>query len=150
MQTYPISNRKEFMAKLLKSDLFDSFEVKEVIIHAAFKLVIDGGRNMDYFDTLNGETYSKLLTWGEVRKNVYELMQGTKLPTYFKIVLGTNQNKTASLAPEASAFYLNIHFKENQISCSTGTAYKTFTLDQSADKLWDEKMKNFLFKYNFM
>ncbi len=131
MQTYPISNRKEFMAKLLKSDLFDTFEVKEVIIHAAFKLVIDGGRNMDYFDTLNGETYSKLLTWGELRKNVYELMQGSKMPTYFKI-------------------YLNIHFKDNQISCSTGTSYKTFTLDQSADKLWDEKMKQFLFKYNFM
>ena len=36
MQTYPISNRKEFMAKLLKSDLFDTFEVKEVIIATSF------------------------------------------------------------------------------------------------------------------
>ena len=150
METYPISNRKEFMNKLLKSELFDTFEVKEIVIHAAFKLVIDGNRNMDYFDTLNDETYSKLLTWGEVRKHVYELMQGTKMPTYFKIILGTNKEKTASLSPEASAFCLNIHFKENQISCSTGTSYKTFTLDKSADTLWDEKMKQFLFKYQFM
>ena len=150
MQTFPISNRKEFMTKLLKSELFDSFEVKEIVIHTAFKLIIDGKRNMDYFDTLNDETYSKLLTWGEVRKNVYELMQGNKMPTYFKIILGTNTDKTTSISTDVSAFYLNIHFKENQITCSTGTSYKTFTLDQSADTLWDEKMKHFLFKYNFM
>ncbi|MDF2879143.1 MAG: hypothetical protein K0S30_2239, partial [Clostridia bacterium] len=28
MQSYDISNKKEFMSKLLKSHLFDSFEVR--------------------------------------------------------------------------------------------------------------------------
>lgn len=150
MESYDISNRKEFMAKLLKADLFDSFEVKEVVIHSAFKMILDGSRNQEYFDPIEDQTYSSQLTWGEMRKYVYELMQGTKLPTYFKIVLATNIAKTASLSDDVSSFYLNIHFKDNQITCSTAAAYKTFILDKSADVLWDEKIKQFLFKYNFM
>ena len=77
-------------------------------------------------------------------------MQGQKLPTYFKFVLSTNTDKTASISPDASTFYLNITFKDNLTSCSTGLAYRTFTLDQSADKLWDERIKNFLFKQEFI
>ena len=41
-------------------------------------------------------------------------------------------------------------FKNNQTTCTTGTAYSEFTLDQSADHLWDERIKNFLFKYQFI
>lgn len=153
MQLFEITNRKEFMAKLLKSDLFDTFEVREVIAHMAFKIIISGERNQDYFTDLNEESLeprSDYLAWGELRRHVYELMQGSKLPTYFKIILSTNKEKTASLSTDASTFYLNITFKENQISCSTGMAYKTFTMDKSSETLWDEKIKNFLFKYEFM
>ena len=153
MQSFDITNRKEFMAKLLKSDLFDSFEVREVISHTAFKLVIDGKRNMDYFNNIQNDSdamYSQYLSWGELRKHVYELMQGHKLPTYFKIILSTNVDKTVQLSTDASTFYLNISFRDNQITCSTGTAYKTFTLDKSADQIWDERIKQFLFKYQFI
>ena len=55
MQVFDITNRKEFMAKLLKSDLFESFEVKEVISHTAFKLIIDGKRNKEYFNDIQNE-----------------------------------------------------------------------------------------------
>lgn len=153
MQSFDITNRKEFMYKLLKSDLFESFEVREVVSHTAFKLVIDGKRNKDYFNDMDNDpdrVYSEYLSWGEMRKHVYELMQGHKLPTYFKIVLSTKLDKTTQLSPDASTFYLNITFKDNQITCSTGTAYKTFTLDKSADQIWDERIKQFLFKYQFI
>ncbi len=153
MQSFDITNRKEFMSKLLKSDLFDTFEVREVVAHMAFKLILAGERNQDYFkDILEEETsnLSHFLTWGEIRKHVYELMSGHKLPTYFKIILSTNTEKTEGLSPDASTFYLNITFKDNQMSCSTGMAYKTFTLDKSSEQLWDEKIKNFLFKYQFI
>lgn len=149
MQAFEITNRKEFMAKLLKSELFDTFEVKEAVIHTAFKMVLDGKRHLDYYDTPH-EGYSKLLTWKEMRPYVYELMQGHKLPVYFKIILCTNTEKTAALSPSASTFFLNITFKDNKTTCSTGTSYQTFTLDQSADKIWDDKIKRFLFKYQFI
>lgn len=153
MQSFDITNRKEFMSKLLKSDLFDSFEVREVAIHVSFKMILDGKRNTDYFQDINEDpekVYSTYLTWGEVRKHVYELMQGTKLPTYFKIILSTSREKTHQISPDVSTFYLNITFKNNQTTCTTGTAYSVFTLDQSADHLWDERIKDFLFKYQFI
>lgn len=153
MQSFEISNRKEFMSKLLKSDLFETFEVREVVAHVAFKMVLDGKRNKEYFQDLTKDpdiVYSDYLTWAEMRKHVYELMLGNKLPTYFKIILSTNKDKTLQLSPDASTFYLNITFKENQITCSTGTAYTDFTLDKSADHIWDERIKHFLFKYQFI
>lgn len=150
MQSYDISNKKELMAKLLKSDVFDNFEVREVILHTAFKMVLEGKRNKDYFNIDVDTSYSLYLTWGEIRKYVYGLIQGNQSPTYFKIVLATDDEKTASLSHDASAFYLNILFKENHLTCSTGTSYKSFTLDQSADKLWDDYTKDFLFHYHFI
>ena len=153
MQSFDITNRKEFMSQLLKSDLFDTFEIREVVAHMAFKMILSGERNHEYFVDINEETLtplSQFLTWGDVRKHVYELMSGHKLPTYFKIILSTNYDKTIDLSPDASTFYLNITFKDNQINCSTGMAYKTFTMDKSSEQLWDEKIKNFLFKYQFI
>ena len=53
MQSFEITNRKLFMSKLLKSDLFDSFEVREVIVHTAFKMILEGKRNLSYFQDIN-------------------------------------------------------------------------------------------------
>lgn len=151
MEIYTISNKKEFMNKLLKSDLFDTFEVREVILHTAFKSVLDGNRNQDFFSDLESEEeLSPFVTWKEIKNYVYQFVMGHKLPTYFKIVLSTNTPKTNSLSPLASTFFLNISFKDNEIKCSTGVAYKEFTLDKSCEQLWDEKIKHFLFKYNFL
>lgn len=150
MQSYDISNKKEFMSKLLKSDLFDTFEVREVILHTAFKMMLDGKRNADYFDREDPLFNTIYLSWHEMRKYVYELIQGTTLPTYFKIILGTNAEKTVALSQDISTFYLNIQFKENNIICSTGVSYKHFSLDQSADTLWDKHIKEFLFHHHFI
>lgn len=153
MQSFDITNRKDFMAKLLKSELFDTFEVREIVAHVAFKMVLEGKRNKDYFNDINDDSltsYSDYLSWGELRRHVYELMIGKKLPTYFKIILSTSKEKTAQLSPDAATFYLNITFKENQVACTTGTAYTNFTMDKSAEKAWDERMQHFLLKYDFI
>lgn len=153
MEAFDITNRKDFMAKLLKSDLFDTFEVREIVAHVAFKMVLDGKRNNDYFHDIDEDpetVYSSYLTWGEMRRHVYELMTGKKLPTYFKIIFSTSQAKTSQLSSDASTFYLNITFKDNHITCSTGTAYNCFTLDKSAEKIWDDRIRHFLLKQAFI
>lgn len=141
------------MNRLLKTNLFDTFEVREVTMHTAFKLVIDSQRNTAYFkndEHLLNDPLSEFLSWGELRPYVYELMQGNRLPTYFKIILSTNAAKTLQISSVATTFYLNILFKEECITCSTGVAYQTFTLDKSADQLWDKRMEQFLLKYDFI
>ncbi len=150
MEVFEITSRKEFMSQLLKSDLFDTFEVREVIIHGAFKILLDGKRNLDFYDSSHEVPLSTYVTWYEMKKKVYELLQGSQMPSYFKFVLSTNEEKTLALSPEASTFFLNIQLKENQTSCSTGCAYKGFTLDKSADQVWDERIKKFLLKYGFI
>ncbi len=153
MQSFDISNRKDFMASLLRTDLFDAFEVREILTHTAFKTIVDGRRNAPYFEDIDEDMrkhLSEYLTWGEMRHYVYALIKGTKLPTYFKFVLSTNLEKTAALSLDASTFYLNITFKDNQTTCSTGVAYKNFTMDKSADALWDKKIQDFLFKHQFI
>lgn len=150
MESYTISNKKEFMAKFLKSDLFDLFEVREIILHTAFKMILDGKRNKDYFCETDETAASDYLTWHEMRKYVYELIQGNKPPSYFKIVLSADSQKTSSLSEDVSTFYLNVQFKDNVITCSTGSSYKNFTLDQSADKIWDKSISDFLFQHHFI
>ena len=151
MESYSISNKKDFMSKLLKADLFDSFEVREVTLHTAYKCFLDGSRNQEFFNDIETEEIlSTFVTWKEIKPFVYNSIMGQKLPTYFKIVLSTNLQKTEAISPAASTFFLNIIFKDNEIKCSTGVAYKEFTLDNSCEKDWDERIKNFLFKYQFI
>ncbi|MEG0388587.1 MAG: DUF5721 family protein [Niameybacter sp.] len=138
------------MNKLLKSDLFDGFLVREVVMHTAFKSILDGHRNIDFYNTDDQEGLSEYLNWGELRPYAYHIIIGTKSPSYFKIILCTNDQKTAAISDQADTFFVNITFKAAEIQVSTGVAYKTFTLDKSPEKLWDEKIKHFLFKYDFL
>lgn len=138
------------MNKLLKADLFDSFEVRECIVHTSFKAIIDGKRNHDFYSTEELEELSSYLSWQELRPHAYQMIIGAKSPTYFKIILSTNKQKTSSISGEVDTCFLNITFKDNQITCSSGVSYKTFTLDKTPETLWDDKIKNFLFKYEFL
>lgn len=150
MESYTITHRKEFMNKLLKSDLFDSFLVREVVMHTAFKSILDGHRNIDFYNTDERDDLSDYLNWGEIRPYVYQIITGTKSPSYFKIILSTNAQKTIAISDQVDTFFINITFKEASIQVGTGVAYKTFTLDKSPEKIWDEKIKHFLFKYEFL
>ncbi len=150
MEAYNISNKKLFMNKLLKSELFDTFEVREIIIHAASKCIIDGKRNNEFYSSEELESLTTYLSWQELRQPAYHLMTGNKLPTYFKMVLSTSEMKTQSISEAIDTCFLNITFKDNLITCGTGVSYKTFTLDKTPETIWDEKMKQFLFKYDFL
>lgn len=105
---------------------------------------------MDFYNTDEKEGLSPYLTWGEMRPYIYNLILGSKSPSYFKIILSTNRTKTEAISDQVDTFFVNITFKSSEITVSTGVAYKTFTLDKSPESIWDNKIKNFLFKYNFL
>ncbi|MGL4346441.1 MAG: DUF5721 family protein [Cellulosilyticaceae bacterium] len=150
MEIFEIAHKKEFMAKLLKSDLFDTFQVREIILHTSFKSILDGKTNTDFYDTDEQEHLPEYLNWQHMRPYVYQLIAGSKQPSYMKIVFATTPEKTAQISEIASTFFLNITYKDHEMSCSTGIAYKTFTLDKSDEKTWDDRMKRFLLKYDFI
>ncbi|MGL4737137.1 MAG: DUF5721 family protein, partial [Cellulosilyticaceae bacterium] len=102
MEIFEITHKKAFMAKLLKSDLFDTFQVREVIIHTSFKSILDGKINSDFFDTEEKATLPEYLSWEQMRPYVYQLIAGSKQPSYLKIVFATTPEKTAQLSTVAS------------------------------------------------
>ena len=144
MVTLPIINNNLFMNCLLKQDLFDIFEVREVTLHTSYKAHLDGRRNIDFYDTEELEGLSEYLSWSELRPYVFELIKGSKSPSYLKVILSTPAAKTQEMSTEASTFFLNITYKEGVISCITGTAYTSFSLDKTLEKIWDDKMTKFL------
>lgn len=144
MVTLPIINNNLFMNCLLKQELFDPFEVREVTLHTSYKLHLDGRRNLEFYDNEALEGLSEYLSWSELRPKVFELIKGTKSPSYLKIILSTPPAKTKEISEAASTFFLNITYKEGAIACITGTAYTSFSLDKTPEKTWDDKMTKFL------
>lgn len=138
------------MSSLLKRDLFDHLEVREVTLHTFYKLHIDGKRNMDFYLEDEIEGLSEYISWSEMKDYVFELIKGKKSPTYLKVVLSTTQHQTQDISLDASTFFLNIVYKDEAIQCTTGTAYTTFTLDKTPEKAWDDQMTQFLISHNLI
>lgn len=138
------------MNYLLKQDLFDHFEVREVTLHTFYKLHIDGKRNIDFYHEDETEGLSEYISWSEMKNYLFELIKGKKSPTYLKVVLSTPQHETQDISLDASTFFLNIVYKEESIQCTTGTAYTTFTLDKTPEKAWDDHMTQFLVSHKLI
>ena len=49
MKAFELTEKKEFMHLLLRSELFDNFLLSEATIHAAVKYDIDGRINKSFF-----------------------------------------------------------------------------------------------------
>ncbi|OOB77122.1 MAG: hypothetical protein BEN18_11325 [Epulopiscium sp. Nuni2H_MBin001] len=140
MQIYNISNNKLFMKELLKSSLFDSFLVKEVIICTNIKYIIEG----------NIKAKDKYILWAEIRQQVYYLMSNSELISYFKIIFLASSSKTILISDEVTSFLLNISYKDEDITITTGCNYDKFTKDLLGEKEWDKKIEKFLCRYNFI
>lgn len=132
------------MSCLLKKDLFDHFEVREVTLHTFYKLHIDGKRNKEFYTEEEKEGLSEYISWAQMRDYIFELIKGKKSPTYLKVVLSANEHETQEISSLASTFFLNIVYNEGISQCTTGTAYTTFSLDKTPEKAWDDKMAKLL------
>lgn len=91
MKAFQLTEKKEFMHLLLRSELFDHFLLSEASIHAAVHYDIDGRLNPSFFSEdersvqqLEGLTY---MPYGRLRPVFFELIKGKSAPTAFKFVL---------------------------------------------------------------
>ena len=91
MKAFQLTEKKEFMHLLLRSELFDHFLLSEASIHAAVHYDIDGRLNPSFFSEdersvqqLEGLAY---MPYGRLRPVFFELIKGKSAPTAFKFVL---------------------------------------------------------------
>lgn len=151
-----ISNKKEFMSKLLASELFDSFLVESISIDTFNSFHIDGRIHKDFYKNNAGYVDDSHIqdnsSWAELRAVCYDLIKGKRTPLAFKMVFFCDDSMKenvikaadAGIDPAQVTLGLNIKFANGIIMITTGCAYSIFTLDKTIEKAWDSYIPSFL------
>ena len=157
MLALELTYTKDFMNKLLKSDLFDHFLLQEGVITAGASFTIDGKINKGFFSENEleelGITDYRFLPFSMLRGNFFDLIKGKKAPSFFKFVfLLSPENLRRTLESVSSSFtpqditgiFLNIRYQNQLLSLTTGISYNIFSTDKSLENEWDRMVKQFL------
>ena len=145
-----LTDIKNFMAQLLLSETFDhfSFIEGEIVTFNTFK--IDGFIQKDFFDT--EEEPPQYSYWENLREYCFSIIRGKRTPLSFHLVFSLSPSNTERLiarnapslqAKDVQGLYLNIRYDGKDLSCITGTSFKTFTMDKSLEHAWDEMVQKF-------
>ena len=160
MVLFQISSAKEFMNRLLLRECFDSFQLYEASITTYNTFSIDGRLHPEFFaddaekkSAIAGRDYS---LWCEARPLCLEIIKGRNTPLNFKIVLKFSEDGTLKLLEEAGlelpqdnavGLYLSIRFSGEGITVTTGTSFKSFTVNKEIERAWDRKAAALLTEY---
>ncbi len=133
MISIQIKDQKHFMNTLLSTETFDSYLVTET------RLVTFA----TYHITPN--VSEEPILFSQVRTVLFNLIKGKKAPESFKIILHLSKEDGPTLSWEHVGNYvITIKYAHNKITLVTGVSYQSFTLDKSADDLWDKFFIRFL------
>ena len=150
-----ILKQKNFMAKLLTTELFDSFTVEEATIDTFNTFTIDGRMHKEFFEGSDRSEEipdSEFSDWARIRPIVLSLIKGKHTPLGFKFILHFSDADKHSLleksdmdiSPDQISLGINIKYSQGEVMITTGVSYSIFTLDKSAEKAWDEFIPSFL------
>ncbi|MCM1106266.1 MAG: DUF5721 family protein [Blautia sp.] len=161
MLALALTDTKEFMNKLLKSELFDHFLLQEGTVTAGATCTIDGRINRDFYSgqelTELALTDCRFLPFSMLRGNFFDLIKGKKAPSSFKFIfLLSPKNLARTLESISSAFspqditgiFLNLRYQSGQITLTTGVSYAVFSADKTLEREWDRMVKQFLKKHD--
>lgn len=157
MISLQIKELKSFMGKLLTGTTFDSFLLTEATITTYNTFLIDGRIMNGFYSKEELEENSSLLEefsfWSKIRPICFELVKGKRTPLQFKMIFHLAPAEVSRLLLESEisvtytdikAFVLTLKYNGSVLTCTTATSYRTFSLDKSADTLWDQTLTDFL------
>ncbi|MDE6054226.1 MAG: hypothetical protein K2G55_10785 [Lachnospiraceae bacterium] len=154
-----IKETKNIMNALLISGQFDSFLVEEAVITTFNTFHIDGHLVKDFYSSEELEEFEKnqkstvFSRWNDIRPVCFQLIKGRKTPVSFKVVLHATPQLIEKIAanPECGvaanlirSLVLNIRYDNGKVACITGSAFTTFIMDKSIDRLWDAYVRQLL------
>lgn len=156
MISIKITHTKDFMNKLLLSEAFDAFLVREASIATFFTAHLEGKRNKDFYTSEELEElgeHTEYARWAELKPLCLQIIKGKKTPVSFKFVFKLSQKNTEKFIQQTglqmaehdvSGLFLHILFEQGCITCTSGTALNIFTMDKTLDKEWDTMVERFL------
>ena len=141
---------KDFMNKLLCTDLFDHFLLSEASISTYADFSIDGHLNPDFFNPEDPQyeqfKEAGIVPFSLLRPVCYSLIKGKSTPLGFHFVFQLSPlNQQRTIEKSGSSFkseditgmFLNLRYRDQQLTCTTGISYRTFTPDKSLEQEWD-------------
>jgi len=163
MKAIKIQSQKDFMTKILTTDIFDFFLVNEITIETYNTFNINGRINNEFYNDVDSDDNTKLTdkanqysTWSVLRPVCFNLIKGKRTPLGFKFVFYLDDENKAkliseneiSILPEQVVLGLNIKYANGEMILTSGTAFNIFTLDKELEKAWDSYIPSFLDKNN--
>lgn len=157
MLALQITSTRQFMNQLLTGDCFSSFLLENAQVTTFNTFHIDGRIHPEFYDsdsadyaTKTGYTFSKYL---DLQEHLFFVIKGSRTPLSMKLTLRLTKEameklltaNDCSVPREAlSGFVLNIKYDGEKILLTTAIAYEGFTMDKSAEPIWDNAFKKFL------
>lgn len=161
MVALEITDIKDFMNKLLRTEIFDHFLLQEAVITGGASYVIDGRINKGYYTEEEAEELGiagyKMLPFRLLRSNCFDLIKGKKTPSSFKFVfLLSPENLQKTLQSSGSSYtendisgiFLNLKYQNQLLTLTTGISYNIFSTDKSLESQWDKLVARFLMQNN--
>ncbi|SFB72342.1 DUF5721 family protein [Butyrivibrio sp. YAB3001] len=150
-----IKNNKSFMAKFLTNDIFDNFYVEEATIETYNTFHIDGHIHKDFFKNdsePNDNTIGDYSKWSTLKPICFDLIKGKRTPLGFKFTFHPDDKTKSDIVSAADSHInpddvllgINIRFSSGSIQITTGTTFKTFSLDKTIEKAWDAFIPSFM------
>lgn len=152
-----LTDIKNFMNKLLRTETFDNFLLQEAVITTAATYTINGQITKGFFSEeelteahLEG---CRFLPFSMLRGNCFDLIKGKKTPSAFRFVFllsPSNAQKTISSvgstykATDITGLYINLKYQNQLLSLTTGIAYNIFSTDKTLEAEWDKLVLKFL------
>ena len=149
-----VENVKDFMNKLLLNGVFDSFRVSEAAITTFTTFSIDSQFHPEFFDPeMIDPDAETQVSWKDIRPFCLFVFKGKRLPLSFRFVLQLPQEKLTDFLSayglnfdpaDVFGLFLNIQYRSDTLTLTTGSSLRIFTSDRSLDQAWDQAVRSFL------
>ena len=152
-----LTDIKDFMNKLLRSEVFDHFLLQEAMITSSATYTINGQITKGFYtDEELAELHlegCRFLPFSMLKGNCFDLIKGKKTPSAFRFVFllsPTNMEKTIAAvgssykAADVTGMYINLKYQNQLLSLTTGIAYNIFSTDKTLESEWDKMVVKFL------
>ena len=152
-----ILDLKDFTGKLFIGDVFNHFYFVEASFTTFLTQNLDGQLQKEFYDN-DSRPDRMFCFWKEVKPQCYSIIKGKHTPLRFKIVFQLSRENVEKLLSQSGlsytpddifGLYLNCQFDGEHLICTTGTSLRTFTLDKSLDRVWDDMIKRFFRQKGF-
>lgn len=157
MLALQLTDKKDFMNRLLRTPLFDHFLLQEGAVASAASFVVDGALNRDFYTSEEMEELGisgcRFLPFSMLRSNFFDIIKGRKTPSSFRFIFMLSPDNLARTlasvscgytAEDITGIFLNIRFQNGLLSLTTGISYRIFSADKSLENEWDRMVKQFL------